>query len=136
MSRKRHKMKYVDLMKIKKVTGEIDYEGILAEYSQQTVTTLKSPSVSPHSDRPGRATPYRLGWAVTEADYRTGHRYTVWNKTNWQLTHLLENGHFITNRTDGIKWVSPRPHIRPTYDRIEPRFVRAMRKAKPSIDIS
>lgn len=131
MSRKRYK----DLLKVKDVKVDIEYKDILEKYSKQTVETLKSPSVSPHSDRPGRATPYRLGWGVTERTYRTGYRHTVWNKTNWQLTHLLENGHFITNKEGGIAWAEPKPHIEPTYNRIEPKFIRAMRKAKPSLTI-
>lgn len=132
MSRKRHKT--IDIMKVHNVKVGIYYEDILAKYSLQARNTVSS--LSPHSDRPGRATPYRTGWTVTEADYSTGHRYTVWNKTNWQLTHLLENGHFITNRTDGIKWVSPKLHIKPTFKIVKPKFIQAMRKAKPSIDIS
>ena len=50
----------------------------------------------------------------------------VWNATNWQLTHLLENGHVIVNKKNGVGWASAKPHIKPTYDDLKPKFVTAM----------
>lgn len=53
---------------------------------------------------------YAEGWA-RKKDKGLG--YTVYNRTNWQLTHLLENGHVIRNakgtygRTSGIKHIAP-----------------------------
>lgn len=52
----------------------------------------------------------------------------VWNKTNWQLTWLLENGHFIVNKQGGVGWASPHAHITPTYKQTSEEFQRAMLK--------
>ena len=122
-------MKSTDIRKFKKFTAKIDYEKICKEYAEQTRDILKDPNVSPSSGRPNRTTPYWQGWDVNSKTMPQAHREVVWNRTNWQLTHLLENGHFITNH-NAIAWSPPIPHIAPTYRRIAPKFIRAMRKAE------
>lgn len=42
---------------------------------------------------------YKKGWAVKVETDETGTTATVYNKTDYQLTHLLEKGHRITNQT-------------------------------------
>lgn len=126
-------MKTKDLEDINGIKAEIDYEEIVKKYANETKEKLISPAVSPHSDRPNRTTPYRLGWIVTEKSNKGMLRDTVWNETNWQLTHLLENGHFITNH-GALAWSAPRKHIKPTYDTMKPKFIDAMKKAKVIVD--
>lgn len=99
---------------------------ILDEYSQELrraaansqdviakegVAKLKntSPKGTPHRRR------YAEGWAIKRE--KTGYGIpivTLYNKTNPQLTHLLENGHVIRNgtgreygETHGIKHIAP-----------------------------
>lgn len=120
-------MKSTDITKFKKFTAKIDYQKICKKYAEQSATILKS--ISPSSGRPNRTTPYKDGWDVNPKDFPHRHREVVWNRTNWQLTHLLENGHFITNH-GALAWSPPIAHIEPTFHKIEPRFVRAMRKAE------
>lgn len=57
---------------------------------------------------------YAEGWALKRTKTSTGiPDITIHNKTNYQLTHLLENGHVIRNgkgtygRTNGIKHIEP-----------------------------
>lgn len=57
---------------------------------------------------------YAKGWTVKKERGRDGiETVTVHNKTDYQLTHLLENGHVVRNakgtygRTNGIKHIAP-----------------------------
>jgi len=125
-------MKNISLEKFRGIKAEIQYEDIMHKYSEQTSNKLKA--TSPKSGRAGRKTPYYLGWTVNKEDYKNGHRDTVWNETNWQLTHLLENGHFIKNRTDGLYWSPPIKHIRPAYLEVKDKYIRAMRRAPIDVD--
>lgn len=120
-------------MKIKDISADIEYSKILDKYGKKAVNMLGDKS--PKSGRKGRKTPYWKGWTPRHTRTTYSERVTVWNKTNWQLTHLLENGHFITNRKSGLAWVSPIPHIRPVFRTVRPQFVKAMEKAKVDFEL-
>lgn len=71
-----------------------------------------------------RGTKYYKGWAI-KTGYKTragSNRYTkvVWNKTNYQLTHILENGH---HKRDGTGWVEAQPHIKKVQENYGVEFV-------------
>lgn len=54
---------------------------------------------------------YARGWTVTQTDADT---YVVHNKTEYRLTHLLENGHVSANQYgSGYKRVAGIKHIEP-----------------------
>lgn len=63
---------------------------------------------------------YYKGWS-TKISKRGATKYhkVIWNKTNYQLTHLLEFGHVTRNggRTKAI------PHIRPIEEKYNVEFV-------------
>ena len=73
------------------------------EAAKKEVAQELSKDLQQHS--PEQTGDYQKGWAVKKA----GTSYLVHNKTNYQLTHLLEHGH----AKKGGGRVGPVVHIRP-----------------------
>ena len=71
-----------------------------------------------------RNNPYWKGW--TKKKDAKGRKYTtkIYNKTNYQLTHLLENGHATMNggRTKA------QPHIRPVEEKYNKLYEQEIKK--------
>lgn len=71
-----------------------------------------------------RKKPYWKGW--TKKKDSKGRRYTIkiYNKTNYQLTHLLENGHATRNggRTRA------QPHIKPVEEKYNKLYEQEIKK--------
>lgn len=78
-----------------------------------------------------RAKKYKDGWVYKLGNENEG---IVYNKTNWQLTWLLENGHLITNKRNGVGWASPRKHIEPAYENQKDKYIEDMRTINLDID--
>ena len=102
-------------------------EDIDEEVIETTNTVIKEAKqdliqTSPRSEI-ARNTKYYKGWAIKNGvKTRTvQNKYTrvIWNKTNYQLTHLLEFGHATRNggRTKA------QPHIRPVEEKYGQEFV-------------
>lgn len=70
-----------------------------------------------------RNTKYYKGWAIKigARTRKKSYKYTkvIWNKTNYQLTHLLEFGH---HKRDGTGWVDAQPHIRQVEEKYGVKF--------------
>lgn len=105
----------------------IQMAGILDDYSKEVrratdnsidkvakETVRKLKNTSPKRNGTKHVRRYAEGWAIKREKTNTGIQdATVHNKTNYQLTHLLENGHVIRNgkgeygRTNGTKHIAP-----------------------------
>lgn len=72
-----------------------------------------------------RTNKYYRGWSIKLSKKKTGvYHKVIWNKTNYQLTHLLEFGHATRNggRTKAI------PHIRPIEEKYNVEFTETLKK--------
>ena len=68
---------------------------------------------------------YCKGWSVKlQTKNKLKYQKVIWNKTDYQLTHLLEFGHATRNggRTNAI------PHIRPVEEKYNQKFVDLLEK--------
>ena len=98
-----------------------DIEDDVVECVDQVTKAAKTElvNVSPRG-KGKRNTPYYKGWTIKLQKKGKG-KYTkvVWNRTNYQLTHLLEFGHVTRNggRTKPIE------HIRPVEEKYKVEFV-------------
>lgn len=125
-------MKKINLNDFRGIKVDPNFKDIMVKHAEKCKKTLLS--TSPKSGRPNRATPYSTGWTVEPFPKRKRYAIRIYNKTNWQLTHLLENGHFVTNLNSGLTWVSPRKHIYPAYLKMRDPYIRDMEKAKLNVD--
>lgn len=76
------------------------------QVAKETVSMLKntSPKGSPHKRR------YAEGWKVSKQGRGD---LVVHNPSNYQLTHLLENGHVVRNKKGTYGRTHPIKHIEP-----------------------
>jgi hypothetical protein len=114
----------VDSVKVTADTLEATIAESLQEFSDEKtkeikeILTDKAKELAKNikKDSPKRSGKYAKGWRATKEHEDNLHiSYVVHNKTDWQLTHLLENGHMNRDgsRTEGI------PHIEPNCKKIE-----------------
>lgn len=114
----------VDLMDFKGFQFEIEMDDIIKDNAKDLRDDLKK--TSPDGRRKKKK--YKQTWRYKQN--KAKHEATVYNKDNYRLTHLLEHGHFIVNRKDGLLgWARAKPHIEPAFDRISPKFIKQMGEA-------
>lgn len=91
-----------------------EFEAIKKETSKTLVQAIKLAS-------PKRTGSYKKGWRMK----KTSKGYVIHNKTDYQLTHLLEYSHVKKGggRTEG------KPHIRPAEERAIKDFLKKIKKA-------
>ena len=91
--------------------------------SKETRDEIKanSPTDKRRTSRRGR---YKKGWSdkVSYED-RYNIRMTVYNRTDYQLAHLLEFGHELVRKGKSIGRVEAKPHIRPAEQHAEDKLV-------------
>lgn len=101
----------IDELKEYKNVISIDLKAELKAQAKETAKELRKTSpVNEQGKRKGR---YAKGWTVKEASSTSFKpNFIVHNKTDYQLTHLLENGHALVRggRTLPTR-ASAKPHI-------------------------
>lgn len=91
---------YVD--EVKKATNDS-----INSVAREAVNTLRSSSPSKTGD-------YARGWAKKKAGDKNGIAdVIIHNRTDYQLTHLLEFGHVVRNKKGTYGRAPARPHIKP-----------------------
>ena len=94
------------------VACDEDMQKVFDEVGKEAVKTLKATSpVNPKGKHSGR---YAKGWTYEKGKkYRGKATGVVRNKTDPQLTHILEYGHPLVRKGKVIGNVEAREHIRP-----------------------
>lgn len=92
-----------------------EFEAAKKDTSNELVKELKANS-------PEKTGNYAKGWRMK----KTSKGYIVHNKTDYQLTHLLEKGHA---RRGGGRDVKARVHIRPAEEKAIKDFEKRTKKA-------
>lgn len=90
-----------------------------AKISKEAVKLLKEKSPKKYGD-------YAKGWRQKEDKYNgQPNTHTVYNATNYQLTHLLENGHAKAGggRVEAI------PHVKPVEEKVIEEFITEVEEA-------
>jgi len=113
--------------KIKGIAGEI--EKALKAYAYDVAENIdiaknnvsKEFKTNVTKDSPEQTGSYRKGWRIKKFKKSN----IIYNKTDYQLTHLLENGHIKIN---GGR-VQPRIHIRPNEEKAVKDFLKRVKKA-------
>lgn len=71
---------------------------------------------------------YKRGWSVKRESSRGLVSFIVHNKTDYQLTHLLEKSHVIKNQFGEYGRTNPTPHIAPAAEAGADYFVELVEK--------
>ena len=121
----------IDIKNFKGIKVEVNMDDVIERNAEKCVDILKN--ISPKGHRQSKN--YASGWAVKKGRKQKDQYFAeVWNATNYQLTHLLENGHLITNKKGGVGWAEGNPHIQNALDQVKPQFLADMGKAEIDID--
>lgn len=79
----------------------------ITQVARETVKRLKSSS-------PRKSGSYARGWAIKNLNVHGSIvDIVVHNRTDYQLTHLLENGHLVVNKKGTYGRAPAHPHIGP-----------------------
>ena len=71
---------------------------------------------------------YVTGWALKVEKHGTHIKIYVYNKNAPHLTHLLENGHNISNGRGASGYVPGRPHIAPVNEWAQKEVIERLEK--------
>lgn len=99
----------------------LDIKDILNDYSEEIQEAIteeaekiaKSGANKLKATSPKRTGRYAKGWKVKVVKGKGFINTTIYNSTNWQLTHLLEKSHVIKNKNGTYGMSKPQVHIAP-----------------------
>lgn len=113
------------------ISAEIKFDHIVEQNAKRCANHLIA--TSPTGIRKSKN--YKYGWRAVRGRKTKNETFVeVWNKDNWQLTWLLENGHLIVNKKGGVGWASAVPHIQQAVDFVKPQFIAEMQRAEIDIE--
>lgn len=125
--------KTIKLDEFKGIKIELDIEETIRKHCEEATEELQNFNNWKWRRKNGET--YSKGWTYKIDDkYKQNVVGYVYNKTSWQLTWLLENGHLIVNKRNGVGWAAPKKHIEPTYDRQSKKFINDMENIHLDID--
>ena len=110
-----------------------DYQDLTDEEMEQVVKkTANTVKNAIKQEAPRDTERYKDSWATKKT---TSKRHktvvTIHSKNRYQLTHLLENGHKLTDRNGnkiGDGYVSEKPHIAPATENADRELMYQLRK--------
>lgn len=118
--------KYKEITDIGDILNEYSYE--VQEGIETTAQKIANLAVADLKATTGtykvRTGKYNKGWRVNTKKGRGEINCTVWNATDWQLTHLLENGHTTRNGGRTRAFV----HIKPVEDKYVNEYTKDVEK--------
>lgn len=106
-------MASINIENFKGLKIKIEFEGTLKEQAKKCCDDIIKNSMSKGWEN------YAKGWTVKTKKDKGVDYYVVLNKSDYRLTHLLENGHLIVNKKNGVGYSAPRVHIKPAFDSIK-----------------
>lgn len=110
-------------------------EKILQEYEQDvlkglsgaTADVAKAGAAAVRSGSPRQTGAYARGWTSKTTTTRVGAEAVIYNRTEYRLAHLLENGHALKRGGRLIGHVDGIPHIKPVEEEINARYEKAVK---------
>lgn len=114
----------------------LDIKDILNEYSSDIQDGITEVAFKVAEDgknelkvsSPKRTGSYRKGWRVDKKSGKGFVHATIYNATDWQLTHLLEKPHAIRNQYGTWGTYDPKKsgtvHIQPVEEKVNQQFLR------------
>lgn len=92
-----------------------------AKVAKEAVNELKATSPRGKGKKSGK---YAKGWGAK----KQGKQTIIYNKTDYMLTHLLENGHDVVSHGKKVGHVGGRPHIKPVEEKVIEKMTEEVEK--------
>lgn len=99
--------------------------GVEAEVASDAVKKLKQ--TSPKKKKGKKAGHYAKSWDIDKKS-KTNYAETIIYNKDYQLTHLLENGHDIIRNGKVVGHADPQPHIKPVEEWVQDEMVKRLEK--------